>query len=215
MSSAGVELSTNPMHWSGRGKGFAEDGSSAGKAAAESSAGRAGEATPTARPLAGPEGEDTETKLGIPVREGLQILYTIRRNKSIREMLLYVCFFLVFFGVSQLSYSVHDAYQQDEALTGKPPAPSFLSCYVASPRPIMIPIARWADLIFDEEFPGAQYKKNFYEMMTVDEFWSWARVRAGASPQQAALASCRAIADAACRAGPAAGGPVPDHALQW
>ena len=30
-----------------------------------------------------------------------------------------------------------------------------------------------ADLLFDEEFPGAQYKKNFHEIMTEEELWDW------------------------------------------
>ena len=28
-----------------------------------------------------------------------------------------------------------------------------------------------SDLLFDEEFPGTQYKKNFHEIMTEEELW--------------------------------------------
>jgi hypothetical protein len=31
------------------------------------------------------------------------------------------------------------------------------------------------DAFFDEEFPGAQYKKNFFEVMTPGEAWQWAQ----------------------------------------
>lgn len=91
---------------------------------------------------------NTGEMLGLPVREGLQSLYKIARDKSIAECLLFVLLLACFIISCTLLFPVHKMYGSAAAIS---------------------------DLILDEEFPGAQYKKNFYEIMTYDEWWTWAR----------------------------------------
>jgi len=88
----------------------------------------------------------TDQMLGLPVREGLQSLYRIARDKSISECMLFLVLLSCFILCSTLLFPVHQMYGSTTAV---------------------------ADLLLDEEFPGAQYKKNFYEIMTHDEWWTW------------------------------------------
>eukprot|EP01029_Cantina_marsupialis_P003827 TRINITY_DN13859_c0_g1_i1.p1 TRINITY_DN13859_c0_g1~~TRINITY_DN13859_c0_g1_i1.p1 ORF type:complete len:852 (-),score=226.48 TRINITY_DN13859_c0_g1_i1:160-2715(-) len=83
---------------------------------------------------------------GIPIREGLQALFNIKRSKFCSEALVFAVFFCTILVICLLTYDVHEAFSTNDAIV---------------------------DLFLDEEFEGAQYKKNFYEIMTMEEFWQW------------------------------------------
>lgn len=83
---------------------------------------------------------------GIPLREGLQVLYKIRRAKFLWELVIFATFFLLFLGIVYEAYDVHTSFEQDDTLI---------------------------ELFLDEEFPGAQFKKNFHEINTLDDIWEF------------------------------------------
>lgn len=85
--------------------------------------------------------------IGLPLREALQSLYRIKRDKAIGECLRFSCFTCVMLLVVWLAFTPHIAFSANAALT---------------------------DLLLDEEFDSTvQYRKNFYEIMTKDEWWQW------------------------------------------
>ncbi|KAA0170283.1 hypothetical protein FNF27_02127 [Cafeteria roenbergensis] len=96
---------------------------------------------------------------GLPVRELLQATYTMTRRKLFLEAVFFSLFLVTFVGVCFSIYDVHKAFQTNDALI---------------------------DLFLDEEFEGATYKKNFYEIMTMEELWVWLKgpVINGALPDQ-------------------------------
>jgi hypothetical protein len=95
----------------------------------------------------------------MPVREILQATYTIRRSLLCREACIFALYLFIFLGVCFAIYDVHKAFQTNDALV---------------------------DLFLDEEFPGAQYKKNFFDVMTFEETWQWMQgpMLSGAYPNE-------------------------------
>lgn len=85
---------------------------------------------------------------GIPVREALQTMYALRRDKAFRELLLYTVFFGLFIVVSHMMMDIHRAYEQDDTVI---------------------------DRLFDEEFveTGGTFRQTFTDIMTQEEFWKW------------------------------------------
>jgi hypothetical protein len=84
---------------------------------------------------------------GIPVRELLQSMFKIQRDKALGEAFVYFCYVALFLLIIMMINDVHVAQTTNEALI---------------------------DLFLDEEFPDVvQYKKNFEEIMTLDELWTW------------------------------------------
>ena len=83
---------------------------------------------------------------GVPIREGLQDMYTIFRDKAYKEFIIFLVFYVIFIAVTISQHTFDTAFQTDMALI---------------------------DRFIDEEFPDASYKKNFEEIMTMGEFWEW------------------------------------------
>lgn len=83
---------------------------------------------------------------GIPLREGLQLLYKVHRDKFLCEAIVFTAFVLCFVLIVYDAYNVPLAWEQDHGLI---------------------------DRFLDEEFPGSTYKKNFWEIMTYEEYWEW------------------------------------------
>jgi len=119
------------------------------------------------------------------VRETLQNIHKVARDKTIKEAIVFLLYALMFVGilcVPRCAFSgdgsgvkgawavalvyhrswcghcsryeinnIHRTFSQNDALM---------------------------DLFLDEEFEDATYKKNFYEVMTMGEMWTWLQVRA-------------------------------------
>ncbi len=86
------------------------------------------------------------SKKAIPVRDALQAVYKIYRDRKAREALYFLLFVAMFLGITQNVVDVQVEFGSNNALM---------------------------DLLLDEEFPGTQYKKNFFEIMTQQEVWAW------------------------------------------
>lgn len=79
-------------------------------------------------------------KQGLPVRELLQSMYKINRDKTVLELLVFGAFMGVFFSIVVSIHNVHLAASTNESLI---------------------------DLLLDEEFPDVTFKKNFYDVSVV------------------------------------------------
>lgn len=82
----------------------------------------------------------------IALRTALQAVYKSRRDGTVMEAVI----FLIMLGL--FAFVIHEVNDVS----------SMFGSYDAL-----------EDLLFDEEFPGAQYKKNFAEVMTAGEAFSW------------------------------------------
>ncbi|KAA0168756.1 hypothetical protein FNF27_07106 [Cafeteria roenbergensis] len=83
---------------------------------------------------------------GLPVRQMLSSMYEIERQKRLGEVAVFFGLFAIFGIIAFQLYDVGVAYKTNAALE---------------------------DLLLDEEFPGASFKKNFYEVMTQGEIFEW------------------------------------------
>lgn len=92
--------------------------------------------------------EEDSMNGALPVREMVQVMYSIRRDRTVVDAVIFTVYTLVFVAIIGQLYNVNMANNTNAAIM---------------------------DLFLDEEFPGAQYKKNFFEIMTMGEFWTWLR----------------------------------------
>eukprot|EP00949_MAST-11_sp_MAST-11-sp1_P000108 g108.t1 len=83
---------------------------------------------------------------GIPVRETLQALYVLRRRQYLLSGSVLVLSIILLFGMLHFTLDTRVAYEQEEAVR---------------------------ELLVDEEFESANYKKNFLEIRTIREWWEW------------------------------------------
>ena len=109
-------------------------------------------------PLSGREGARSLPK-GVPVPALLQHIYVMNRDRNLVTSCGFLVYLVMLFTLMASIYDVHEAYGVNAAVS---------------------------DLFLDEEFPGAQYKKNFFEIMTFEEWWTWLEgpVIAGAYPTE-------------------------------
>ena len=83
------------------------------------------------------------------MREGLQVLYKIRRDKFLSELLIFLLFFFVFLGIIYEAYDVHQAFEGDNAIKG---------------------------ILLDEEFnEDLVYKKTYMDISETADYWDWLR----------------------------------------
>ncbi|CAE7801861.1 PKD2L2, partial [Symbiodinium sp. KB8] len=75
-------------------------------------------------------------------------MYKIRRDKNIIELLIFFVFLVDLMVIINMIYDTSVANETNMAIE---------------------------DAFLDEEFPDAIYKKNFYEIKTHEEFWTWLR----------------------------------------
>ena len=85
---------------------------------------------------------------GIPIRDALQGLYMLRRRRYLGLIIILGLMILLLFTMLHLTIDTRVAFEQEEALR---------------------------ELLVDEEFPGASFKKNYLEIRTVAEWWEWVR----------------------------------------
>lgn len=83
---------------------------------------------------------------GVPVRELMQHLYTVERNRSIREGFVFLVYFILFLAICFNLYDTDTMYNTNAAVQR---------------------------LMLETPFRDGQYKKNFHEVMTQGEFWQW------------------------------------------
>ena len=83
---------------------------------------------------------------GIPIKETMKTLYSVRRLKFLWESLILVVTLSLFYGITSQSMNRRTAYEQELTIL---------------------------ESIQDEEFAGATYKKNYLEIRSIDEFWQW------------------------------------------
>lgn len=84
---------------------------------------------------------------GLPIRETMKALYSVRRLKYVWELGVLLTMLILFSYICITTTDRRWASEQEFAIT---------------------------ELLIDEEFPGAQYKKNFYDIRSEAEFWTWA-----------------------------------------
>eukprot|EP00946_MAST-07B_sp_MAST-7B-sp1_P005280 g5280.t1 len=84
---------------------------------------------------------------GIPIKETMKVLYSVRRMKFVWELLILVVSMVLFFIITSTALNRRTAYEQQLTIQ---------------------------ELLQDEEFAGSTYKKNFDEIRSIEEFWSWA-----------------------------------------
>ena len=92
--------------------------------------------------------EEESMQGALPVREMVQVMYTIKRDRTVWDAIIFSLYTIIFIAIIGQLYDVNMANNTNNAIM---------------------------DLLLDEEFPGAQYKKNFFEIMTMEEFWTWLR----------------------------------------
>ncbi len=90
--------------------------------------------------------EEESMQGALPVREMVQVMYTIKRDRTVWDAIIFSLYTIIFVAIIGQLYDVNMANNTNNAIM---------------------------DLLLDEEFPGAQYKKNFFEIMTMQEFWTW------------------------------------------
>jgi len=90
--------------------------------------------------------EEESMQGALPVREMVQVMYTIKRDRTVWDAIIFSLYTIIFIAIIGQLYDVNMANNTNNAIM---------------------------DLLLDEEFPGAQYKKNFFEIMTMEEFWTW------------------------------------------
>lgn len=118
---------------------------------------------------------------GLPVRELLQHAYLIRRRQLLREALLFAGFIGIFFAVCFTIYDVGKAFQTNDAFIDL-----FLDEEFADANYKKVSdLPRWwgqcsygtrllspaNELIHGFGVP--HFSQNFYEIMTVEELWTW------------------------------------------
>ena len=84
---------------------------------------------------------------GIPIKETMKVLYAVRRMKFVWELLILTGSMVLFFIITATALDRRTAYEQQVVIQ---------------------------ELLQDEEFAGSSYKKNFDEIRSIDEFWTWA-----------------------------------------
>jgi hypothetical protein len=82
----------------------------------------------------------------LPIRPFLKALYQIQRLDMINNCFTLVVFFIILTLSMGMFLRVQDAHEQDQVVL---------------------------ELFYDEEFPSATYKKNFQDVHSLDEFYSW------------------------------------------
>lgn len=83
---------------------------------------------------------------GLPIKETMKVLYSVRRMKFVWELMILTISMVLFFIITSTALGRRTAYEQQFAIQ---------------------------ELLQDEEFEGSTYKKNFDEIRSIDEFWSW------------------------------------------
>lgn len=83
---------------------------------------------------------------GIPIKETMKVLYSVRRLKFVWEIVVLTLTLALFYFVTSEPLNRRTAYEQQLTIV---------------------------EAIQDEEFEGATYKKNFIEIRSTDEFWQW------------------------------------------
>ena len=83
---------------------------------------------------------------GIPIKETMKVLYSVRRLKFVWEIVVLTLTLALFYFVTSEPLNRRTAYEQQLTII---------------------------EAIQDEEFEGATYKKNFIEIRSTDEFWQW------------------------------------------
>lgn len=82
----------------------------------------------------------------MPLKDALKGLYRVNRYKTVIGALIWALFVFITYQVLSLVRDTEIVFQQESALE---------------------------DLFMDEEFQSANFKKNFNDVMTVDELWEW------------------------------------------
>ena len=83
---------------------------------------------------------------GLPIKEAMKTLYSVRRLKFVWEILVLTLTLGLFYLITSLPLDRRTAYEQELTVI---------------------------ESIQDEEFASANYKKNFLEIRSPDEFWQW------------------------------------------
>ena len=86
------------------------------------------------------------TNTSLPVKDVLKGIYRITRLKTAYGLILWTIFLGLYVSVFALMYDTHQAWEQQSALE---------------------------DLFIDEEFPNANFKKNWNDIMNFEELWEW------------------------------------------
>jgi len=113
----------------------------------------------------------------LPVRETLQNIHRIQRDKSIRDFWLFMVLMFSFVGISFNLLDAHNCWSTDAALEDLFLDEEFGT---VSKHARLCPFlgTHWYELggwcarclcIVSQQI----YKKNFYEIMTMGEFWEW------------------------------------------
>ena len=87
-----------------------------------------------------------EEEKGVPIRETLQSLYILRRQKFLRYGFLLVLSLISLVSMISLTIDSQEAFEQEESVR---------------------------ELFVDEEFQSANHKKNFFDVRSQDEIWEW------------------------------------------
>ena len=82
----------------------------------------------------------------MPLKDALKGLYRVNRYKTVIGALTWALFVFLTYQVLSLVRDTEIVFQQESALE---------------------------DLFMDEEFKSANFKKNFNDVMTIDELWEW------------------------------------------
>ena len=80
---------------------------------------------------------------GIPLKETMKVLYSVRRMKFVWELIILVVSMVLFFIITATALNRRTSYEQQVAIQ---------------------------ELLQDEEFAGSTYKKNFDEIRSIEEF---------------------------------------------
>jgi len=84
---------------------------------------------------------------GIPIKETMKVLYSVRRMKFVWEIIVLSFTLALFYFTTSEPLNRRTAYEQELSII---------------------------EAIQDEEFQGSTYKKNFLEIRSEEEFWQWA-----------------------------------------
>eukprot|EP00947_MAST-08B_sp_MAST-8B-sp1_P002987 g2987.t1 len=83
---------------------------------------------------------------GLPALDGLKLAYEYQRWKRGQKLMIWLFRTTVLFITTLMLFTVSSYYEQNSSLM---------------------------DLLLDEEFPDASFKKNFWDVFTPGEFWDW------------------------------------------
>ena len=115
---------------------------------------------------------------GIPVREALQAMYKINRDKTLKEAFLFLCWTVLFVGIVFAVNDIHLTFSTNDSLIDLFLDEEFAE-YVPSPDENLCVVVLCTQRVYPYRTPwfpsffSANYKKNFHEIMTMGELWTF------------------------------------------